>query len=167
MSDTATAAATGDIDGRTTGRPRTISALIVHPGGSEQTALRTVLDAGERVRVLGLARDGREAVRLAHRLRPTVTLLDDRVTTPEGTDLVRALARRSRVIVLTGSTDRPTITAMLCRPIRGCLVYGQFEPADVLGAVRAVASGLGWLSPVAVAAASWSLRNPSNAGAAR
>lgn len=156
----------GDVGDLASRRAGTVSALIVHPGGFEQATMRGVLDTGERIRIVGLTGDGAEAVRLAHRLRPNVTLLDDRVTSPDGTDLVRALARRSRVLLLTRATDRDAITAKLRTPVRGCLVYDHFEPSDLLRAVSAVAGGLGWLSPVAVAAASWSLRNPAGVVAA-
>ncbi|MFC0527155.1 hypothetical protein [Phytohabitans kaempferiae] len=142
----------------THGRSVTITTLVAHPEASERAAIRAVLESGERIRVVALTGDGGEAVSLAHRLRPAVTLLDDQVTAPGNRDLVRALARRSRVILLTGATDRRAIASMLCAPVRGCLVYGHFEAPDLLAAVRAVGAGLGWLSPVAVAAASWELR---------
>ncbi|MBX7265065.1 hypothetical protein KIF24_02650 [Micromonospora sp. Llam7] len=143
-----------------------VTALIGHPDTSERAALGAVLHSGERIQVVALTGDGGEAVRLAQRLRPAVILLDDRVTAPDDQDLIRALARWSPVIILTGATERRAITALLCAPVRGCLVYGHFEAADLLGAVRAVAAGLGWLSPVAVAAASWQLRTRRQAAAA-
>ncbi|QOC91578.1 response regulator [Micromonospora craniellae] len=136
----------------------TIRVLIAHPHPGERSVIRTVLDTGEQIRVVALTGDAGEAVTLADRMRPTVTLLDDRITAPEGTDLVRALARRSPVIALTAATEHRAISTMLRAPFKGCLVYGHHEPADLLGAVRAVAAGLGWLSPVAVAAVAWALR---------
>jgi DNA-binding NarL/FixJ family response regulator len=47
---------------------------------------------------------------------------------------------------------------MLRGGARGYLVHGQFELADVLRAVRAVAEGHGWLSPTAASAAACSVR---------
>ncbi|WP_433533070.1 hypothetical protein ACQPYA_14295 [Micromonospora sp. CA-263727] len=145
--------------GATDGRSMVVTALIAHPCAVERAALHAVLDSGERIRVVAATGDRGEAVALADRLHPAVTLLDEQVTGPDKQELVAALARRSRVIILTGATDRRTITSLLRAPVRGCLVYGHFEAPDLLGAVRAVAAGLGWLSPVAVAAASWELRN--------
>lgn len=135
-----------------------ISVLVAHPCPHERAAMRAVLDAGERVRVVALTGDGGEVPVLARRLRPTVTLLDDQVPANGGADLVRALARWSQVITLTHTTEPHAINAMLRAPVHGCLVYGNFEPQDLLGAVRAVAAGFGWLSPVAVAAVTASLR---------
>ncbi|MFY1672091.1 hypothetical protein ACN27G_19320 [Plantactinospora sp. WMMB334] len=161
MSD-GTAGATGSRRGDPSGSTGTaISVLLAHPSAAERAAIRAVLDSADQMRVVALTGDGCEALALARRLRPTVTLLDDRVAAPDGTDLVSALARRSSVIALTGTTEHHVIRAMLCSPVQGCLVYGQFEPADLLGAVRAVAGGLAWLSPVAVAAVIWSLREPA------
>jgi DNA-binding NarL/FixJ family response regulator len=135
-----------------------VTALIVHPDAAERAALGAVLDTGERIQVVTLTDDGDAAVTLAHRQRPAVVLLDDRVTAPGNRELIQALARWSRVIVLTGAAEHHAITALLCAPVRGCLVYGHFEAADLICAVRAVAAGLAWLSPVAVAAATWRLR---------
>ncbi|GIJ24989.1 hypothetical protein Vqi01_01510 [Micromonospora qiuiae] len=135
-----------------------VTALIVHPCSAERADLGAVLESGERIQVVGLTGDGNEAVHLAHRLRPAVILLDDGVTAPGKPNLVRALAQWSPVIALTAATECRAITALLCAPVRGCLVYGHFETSDLIGAVRAVAAGLGWLSPVAAAAASWRLR---------
>jgi len=120
--------------------------------------MRAVLEAGEHVWVVALTGDGGEALALAHQLRPTVTLLDDRIPAPGGADLVQAITQRSLVITLTQSTEPRAIYTKLCAPVRGCLVYGHFEPPDLLGAVRAVAAGLGWLSPVAVAAVTATMR---------
>ncbi|WP_432990741.1 hypothetical protein [Dactylosporangium sp. CA-233914] len=132
--------------------------LIAHPNLLERSAMRVVLDTSERVRVVALTGDGGQALSLAHQLQPTVTLLDDRVPAPHGADLVDALAQRSLLVVLTHATERRVLSMMLRAPIRGCLVYDNFEPTDLLGAVHAVAAGLGWLSPTAAAAATWSLR---------
>ncbi|RIV40199.1 response regulator [Micromonospora radicis] len=134
-----------------------VTALIAHPCPIERAALRAALDADDRIRVVAIAGDGDEAVALTHRLRPAVVLLDDQLGTPEG-GLVRALAQHAGVLALTRATERRAITALLRAPVRGCLVYGQIEGADLHRAVRAVAAGLGWLSPVAVAAASFELR---------
>ncbi|WP_341720763.1 hypothetical protein QQG74_14270 [Micromonospora sp. FIMYZ51] len=150
--------ANGALSGDPGGQGTTLTALIVHPGASERAALRAMLGCGDRIRVVAVTGCGAEAVALAHRMRPTVTLLDDQVRAPDDRDLVRALAGRSQVIIMTGTTDRRSITALLRAPVCGCLVHGHFDAADLRGAVRAVAAGLGWLSPVAVAAASWALR---------
>ncbi|PZW02243.1 hypothetical protein SAMN05443287_103619 [Micromonospora phaseoli] len=137
-----------------------VTALIAHPGAAERATLGAALDSDERIRVVAGAGagDSDAAMTLTRQLRPSVVLLDDRVTAPGDRELVRTLARWSQVIILTAATECPAITALLRDPVRGCLVYGQFEAADLRGAVRAVAAGLGWLSPVAVAAASWQLR---------
>jgi DNA-binding NarL/FixJ family response regulator len=138
-----------------------IDVMVVHPHALARTEICDVLEACEWVRVTAVAADGRQALKLARRLRPAVTLLDDRVPGPRGTDLVHGLARRSFVVVLTGTVEPQALIATLCRPVRGCLVYGQFRPHDLLDAVQAVAGGSAWLSPVAVAAVTLMLRRRS------
>ncbi|WP_433388618.1 hypothetical protein [Micromonospora sp. KLBMP9576] len=138
--------------------------MVVHPDPPERVALRAALDSGNRIRVVGLAGDGWEALALARRLRPIVILMDDRARAPDDTDLLRALARRSEVIMLTHLTERHALVALLlCAPVRGCLVHGHFEPPDLTAAVQAVAAGLGWLSPIAAAEVASALRGPVGA----
>ncbi|BCB86523.1 response regulator transcription factor [Phytohabitans suffuscus] len=143
------------LDGHPSGTPTTV--LIVHPDPRDRAAIRAELVASGRLRVVGVTGDRDEAVALAGRLRPTVSLLDDRVRAP-GTDLVEALARWSLVIVLTDATERDAVVTLLQAPVQGCLVYGHIEPPDLVRAVNAVASGLGWLSPSAAAAVTWAMR---------
>jgi DNA-binding NarL/FixJ family response regulator len=135
-----------------------ITVMIVHPDRPEREAMRDVLASGARVGTVVLAGDDDEALDLAQRLCPTVTLLDDRVRTFDGGPLVTRLANWSRVVVLTGTTEQDALTRTLRAPVRGCLVYGHFEPMDLLDAVHAVADGLAWLSPVAASAATRALR---------
>ncbi|MFD0746242.1 hypothetical protein ACFQ1L_33630 [Phytohabitans flavus] len=120
--------------------------MVVHPDPHDGAAIRAALGTSRRLRVLGVTGDGDEALALARRLRPTVSLLDDRVLT-SGTDLVAALARWTLVIALTGATERGAIVTLLQAPVQGCLTYGYIEPPDLVRAVHAVADGLGWLSP--------------------
>ncbi|WP_173034564.1 response regulator transcription factor [Phytohabitans flavus] len=131
--------------------------MVVHPDPHDGAAIRAALGTSRRLRVLGVTGDGDEALALARRLRPTVSLLDDRVLT-SGTDLVAALARWTLVIALTGATERGAIVTLLQAPVQGCLTYGYIEPPDLVRAVHAVADGLGWLSPAAAAAVTWAMR---------
>jgi DNA-binding NarL/FixJ family response regulator len=137
-----------------------IDVLIAHPDEPGRALMRAALETGGQVRVVALAAASGEALTVARQLRPAVTLFDDRLAIPSGADIVAALAGWSRVIVLTGTTDPPTIVAMLRGPVHGCLVYDHFEPVDIARAVYAVAGGLGWLSPVAASAAAAALTRP-------
>jgi DNA-binding NarL/FixJ family response regulator len=87
-----------------------------------------------------------------------VALLDHRMPVADGLSVVEELARHSAVLVLTSSSESALIGPMLRRGARGYLVYGQFDPADLPRAVRAVSRGQGWLTPAAASVAAAAMR---------
>jgi DNA-binding NarL/FixJ family response regulator len=131
----------------------TIDVLMVDDNPIMRGALQGILAADERLRVVGEAANGREALDLARRLRPAVTLLDHRMPIADGLSVVGALGELSAVLVLTSSEEPEIIGEMLRRGARGYLVHGEFEPNDLIRAVHEVVGGRGWLSPIAASAA--------------
>jgi DNA-binding NarL/FixJ family response regulator len=109
--------------------------------------------------VVAEAGDGREAVTAVRRLRPAVTLLDYRMPIADGLSVIGELAEQSAVLVLTSDSSPELIAAMLRGGARGYLVHGEFDPPELLRAVRAVADGRGWLSPLAASVATSALRD--------
>ncbi|WP_433533071.1 response regulator [Micromonospora sp. CA-263727] len=124
-----------------------IKVMIVDDNPIVRMALRGYLASAEDVTVVGEAPDGRTAVTTAQRLRPDVTLLDHRMPIADGLSVVSQLTEHSRVLVLTSDDADELIAGMLRGGARGYLVHGEFDPAELLRAVRAVAAGQGWLSP--------------------
>lgn len=145
----------------------TTAVLIAHPEPSSRLDLLSILDSAPRVRVVALTGDAAATVAVARCLRPQVILFDDRLAGPAPGDIMPTLAAGSRVIVMTARTDPEAITTLLRGPVRGCLVYDNFEPGDLLGAVYAVAGGHGWLSPVAASVAASALRGAADPGPTR
>jgi DNA-binding NarL/FixJ family response regulator len=136
------------------------SVLIAHASAAARRALGDDLTGAGLPVVARTATYARTAT-AARRLRPTVTLLDNRLTgraTRDVGDALCALARHTHVLVLAATTDPAAITALLRGPVHGCLVDGQFEPQDLVRAVLVAAKGLAWLSPVAASAAISALR---------
>jgi DNA-binding NarL/FixJ family response regulator len=131
----------------------TTSVLIVDDNPVVRDALRGVLDLSDDVRVVGEAGNGRDALALALRHRPDVTLLDHRMPIADGLSIVDELARHTAVLALTSDASPGVIASMLRGGARGYLVHGHFDPPDLLRAVLAVAGGQGWLSPVAASVA--------------
>jgi len=79
--------------------------LVVDDDAAFTRALQTVLAADGTVEVVGVARDGVEALELSKRLHPDVMLLDLEMPRMDGFQVLRTLKRRTRrpvVIILTG-----------------------------------------------------------------
>jgi len=140
----------------------TIEVLVVDDNPIVRDALRGILAGDETLRVAAEAANGREALSLAQRLRPAITLLDYRMPIADGLSVIGELGQYSAVLVLTSDDDPQIIAAMLHQGARGYLVHGEFEPRDLLRAVHEVAGGRGWLSPIAASVAASMAREQSN-----
>jgi DNA-binding NarL/FixJ family response regulator len=135
-----------------------IDLLVVDDNPVVRAAVHAFLAGQDEVRVVAEAADGREAIFLARRHRPDVTLLDYRMPVADGLSVIAALAEHTRVLVLTSDTGREIVSGMLRGGARGYLVWGQFEPPDLLRAIRSVAAGSSWLSPAAASVAALAFR---------
>ncbi len=75
-------------------------------------ALEAILAGDERIKVVGHAGDGREAVRLADDLKPDVVLMDISMPVLDGiaaAQEIRASDRGRHVLMLTGSNSRSDV----------------------------------------------------------
>jgi DNA-binding NarL/FixJ family response regulator len=112
--------------------------------------VRAVLEMEPDWRVCATARDGREAVELATRLRPDVAVIDlgmPRLNGLEATRQIRVQASPStRVVVLTGSDSEELLCDAWAAGARGYVLKGDGSAA-LIGAVRAAAEGRQFFSP--------------------
>jgi len=116
-----------------------------------RAGFRALLDGEEDMAVVAEAADGEEAVALAREHRPDVVLMDVRMPRTDG---LRATARltadpalsRTRVIVLTTFELDEYVFGALRAGASGFLLK-DMEPAELLDAVRIVASGEALLAP--------------------
>jgi DNA-binding NarL/FixJ family response regulator len=116
-----------------------------------RAGFRALLDGEEDMAVVAEAADGEEAVALAREHRPDVVLMDVRMPRTDG---LRATARltadpalsRTRVIVLTTFELDEYVFGALRAGASGFLLK-DVEPAELLDAVRIVASGEALLAP--------------------
>ncbi len=110
---------------------------------------RLILAAQPDMEIVGEAGNGREAVELAEKLQPDVVVMDVAMPELNGIEATRRLARqspRSRVLALSMHKDSVYVREILRAGARGYLLKDAID-RDLLAAVRAVASGEGYLSP--------------------
>jgi DNA-binding NarL/FixJ family response regulator len=93
-------------------KPRPVRVLIADDHRLFAEALEAILDADERIEVVGEANDGAEAVELARKLTPDVVLMD--VSMPvldgfEATGEIRAAGEAPCVLMLTGANSRADV----------------------------------------------------------
>jgi DNA-binding NarL/FixJ family response regulator len=101
------------------------------------------------LQIVGEARDGRTAQKLASSLRPDVLVLDISLPEMNGTEVARALLAEQpecRILVLTVHEDRATLRQMLDLGVAGYLVK-RSAADELLRAIRAVAAGGTYLDP--------------------
>jgi DNA-binding NarL/FixJ family response regulator len=110
---------------------------------------RMVLDAQPDLELVGEAGDGEEALDVVERLQPDVVLMDVRMPGMDGVETTRRLVERggrSRVIILTTFDLDEYAYAALRAGASGFLLKDA-QPADLVSAIRAVASGDSVVAP--------------------
>ncbi|MDX1589325.1 MAG: chemotaxis response regulator protein-glutamate methylesterase [Oleiphilaceae bacterium] len=78
----------------------TVSVLVVDDSGFFRKRLSEILGAGEGIRVVGLASNGREAIDMVERLHPDVITMDYEMPVMDGISAVREIMRRRPTPVL-------------------------------------------------------------------
>ena len=124
--------------------------LVADDHGIVRQGLRFVLEKQADIEVVGEATDGREAVRLAEELNPSVVVMDISMPQLNGLDAAAQIVKRNTdvgVIILSMHTDEVYLVRALTAGVRGYLVKGSADQ-DLVAAVRAVAAGKCFFSPV-------------------
>jgi two-component system, NarL family, response regulator NreC len=134
----------------------------------DHTVLRecmvTTLRASGDCLVVGEAGDGVSAIELAHSLQPDVAVVDISMPRLNGVEVVRRLTAelpRTRVLVLTMHEEDEYVVQMVRAGARGYLVK-HAATAELLTAIRAIASGGVYFGPYATRLLAGQLQQPTS-----
>jgi DNA-binding NarL/FixJ family response regulator len=127
----------------------TVRVLLVDDDALVRAGLRMILSSAEDLDVVGEVDDGARAVSAVREHRPDVVLMDIRMPEMDGitaTAAVRRLEAPPQVIVLTTFQADEQVMSALRAGAAGFLLKDT-PPAEIVSAVRLVASGEAMLSP--------------------
>ncbi len=129
----------------------TLRVLVADDQDLVRMGLRMILDAQDGIEVVAEASDGREAIELAHKLRPDVCLLDIRMPGTDGIEATRLLAgpdvaEPMAVVVITTFDLDEYVHGALKAGARGFLLKDA-GPDMLVQAVHAAASGEALIAP--------------------
>jgi DNA-binding NarL/FixJ family response regulator len=126
-----------------------VKVLLVDDDALVRAGLRIILSSAEDLEVVGEADDGARAVAAVREYRPDVVLMDIRMAETDGITATAALRRLDappQVIVLTTFQADEQVISALRAGASGFLVKDT-PPAEIINAVRLVASGDAIISP--------------------
>jgi DNA-binding NarL/FixJ family response regulator len=127
----------------------TTTIMLVDDQELLRMGFRLVLDSQPDLEVVAEAGDGREAIALSSRHAPDIILMDVRMPEVDGVTATREIIESgsaSRVIILTTFDLDEYVYAALRAGASGFLLKDA-PPADLLSAIRAVASGDAVVAP--------------------
>ena len=127
----------------------TIRVLLTDDQALMRAGFRMILEETDDIEVVGEARDGAEAVRLASVLAPDVILMDIRMPGTDGIEATQQIVRLGgtpRVLVLT-TFDLDEYAFSALRAGASGFVLKDVPPSDLASAIRSVAGGDAVVSP--------------------
>jgi DNA-binding NarL/FixJ family response regulator len=127
----------------------TIKVLLVDDDALVRAGLRIILSSAEDLEVVGEADDGAHVLAAVREHRPDVVLMDIRMAEMDGITATAALRRLDpppQVIVLTTFQADEQVMSALRAGANGFLVKDT-PPAEIINAVRVVATGDAIISP--------------------
>jgi DNA-binding NarL/FixJ family response regulator len=131
----------------------TIRVLIADDHDVVRQGLRTFLSLDPELEIVGEAADGAEAVRLAHRLRPNVVLMDLLMPEMDGiaaTQIIRRELPDTEVVALTSVLEDDKVVGAVRAGAIGYLLKDT-RAAELRQAIKAAAAGQVQLAPKAAA----------------
>ena len=139
-----------------------IRVLITDDHGVVRQGLRMFLSQAPEVEVVGEARDGEEALRLAREVRPDVVLMDLLMPVMDGIEATRAIKAGMpdvEVVALTSVLEDASVAGAVKAGAIGYLLKGT-DADELRSAIRAAAEGRVHLAPEAAARLMREVRSP-------
>lgn len=136
--------------------PDVIDVVLADDSEHFRRGMEAVLSTDDRLRVVGVAKDGEELIDLVDRLAPDVAVVDLRMPRLDGvaaTRAIRAISPVTRVLMLTVSDEDEDLLAAVVAGAHGYLLK-ETAIEDIPDAILEVTGGGAPLSPP-MAAALW------------
>ncbi|MBX3000055.1 MAG: response regulator transcription factor [Caldilineaceae bacterium] len=122
----------------------TVRLLIVEDHDFFRQTIRLLLEADERITVVGVAASSAEAIALTESLRPDVVLLDLNLASGSGLAVTQKISPRSggpAILVLTGADDAQSVRGAFAAGVRGYLRKDAISDELLISAILAVVHG--------------------------
>jgi NarL family two-component system response regulator LiaR len=126
-----------------------IRVLIADDHAVVREGLRTLIETEPEMEVIGEAKDGQEAIKLAEALKPDVILLDMVMPNKDGLAAIAGIRKKSlaaRILILTSFADDDKVFPAIKAGALGYLLKNA-SPERLLQAIRDVNKGEPSMSP--------------------
>jgi len=128
--------------------PETIRVLLCHQHPIFRSSLRSLLETAPKLRIVGEAANGREALILAEYCSPDIVVMDVKLVQPTGIAAARMIAskRANAGIIFVGvDSDMEYVSEAFKAGARG-YVLADCAPTELVRAIEIVADGGRFLS---------------------
>ena len=112
--------------------------------------LRQIIEAEPGFKIVGEAADGKQALDLVRKLKPTVVILDIAMPEQDGLSVVRSIRKENlsvEIIFLTMYRDESIFKSALDLDVKG-YVLKDSAPNDIVSGIKAICCGEHYTSPL-------------------